>query len=195
MSTPFTLSKRAQRARRRVLGLVLGGLLLAACDPPPPRGAADEKLPPQVSLYGVRLHHWEKGDLVAVGRAAKLTYDRASASFEAQESLMQFPSRTDTSATADMELRAPVTTGNLQSRMAEARGGLMLKSSSGMSGRTEAARFDGAGLVASGQSPVEVEGPGYSMFADGGFNFYFVTEELIFEGEVQSRLGAAEQAR
>lgn len=182
-----------------VRGWVFGGIVLAAmlgagtgCTPTNPRrGQADEKLPPQVALYGVRLHSWEGGELVAVGRAAKLTYDRSSGNFEAAESLVQFPSRSaepTKDATSDLELRAPVARGNLLNRTSRGEGGLTLRSANGLVARTQSAEFDGMGLVATGKEPINVTGPGYSVSANG-FTFYLATEELLFEGDVVSRLG------
>ena len=145
----------------------------------------DQKLPPQVTLYGVRLHSWEGSELVTKGRAAKLTYDRASSNFDAYEALVQFPSRQNSN---DAQIRAPRAQGNLGARTADGSGGVTVRSGNGLSGKTEAAHFDGVGLVASGKTPVQVRGPGYSLDADG-FTFYFATEELLFDGNVQSRLG------
>lgn len=175
-------------------------LLASGCKPTNPmRGQADEKLPPQVSLYGVRLHSWEGGDLVAVGRAAKLTYDRSSGNFEAAESLVQFPSKNEAGvpnkeATADMELRAPIARGNLPNRQSMGEGGLVLRSATGLTAKTPSAQFDGNGLVASGKEPIDVVGPGYSL-SGTGFTFYLATEELFFDGVVESRLGRPGAAR
>lgn len=175
--------------------LVLG-CSLAACSKKERAATNGEptSLPPQVSLYGVRLHSWEGNKLVSVGRAAKLTYDRSSANFEASEALVQFPSKDESQAreaTADLVVRAPVASGNLTSRQADGSGGITVRSSSGMSGATESAHFDGVGLVATGEKPVKVFGPGYALDA-ANFKFYLATEELLFEGGVTSRLGQAE---
>lgn len=176
------------------VGVLLCAGLLAGCGGPSRKGEADEKLPPQVTLYGVRLHSWEGSELVSKGRAAKLTYDRASGNFDAEEALVQFPSkrrgaqRTPRQVTSDVELRAPRAQGNLPTRQADGSGGVTVKSATGLRGKTESAHFDGMGLVATGKSKVTVQGPGYSLDADG-FRFYFATEELLFDGNVQSRLG------
>lgn len=151
------------------------------------------QLPPQVTLMGVRLHGWEGSTLVSRGRAAKLTYDRSSTHFEANEALMQFPSRGEEAAlkrqvNADLELRAPLAMGNLTARQADGKGGVTVRSASGLWGETESAHFDGVGLLASGKNPVSLRGPGYSTSANG-FTFYFATEELVFEGDVKSQLG------
>ena len=149
----------------------------------------DQKLPPQVTLYGVRLHSWEGSELVTKGRAAKLTYDRASSNFDAYEALVQFPSHRKANEKAnDAQIRAPRAQGNLGARTADGSGGVTVRSGNGLSGKTEAAHFDGVGLVATGKTPVQVRGPGYTLDADG-FTFYFATEELLFDGNVQSRLG------
>ncbi|MBX5480994.1 MAG: hypothetical protein IRZ16_03970 [Myxococcaceae bacterium] len=178
------------------IGAVAGVLavVLAACSAKG-RGKdeAEETLPPQVTLIGVKLHGWQGSDLVAIGRAAMLTYDRSTSNFEANEALVQFPSKKADAArrrevNTDLELRAPLATGNLQSRQADGRGGVTVRSASGLRGRTPSAHFDGVALVASGKEPVDIEGPGYSVSANA-FTFHFATEELDFEGGVHSRLG------
>lgn len=159
---------------------------LSGCAGKPKADVADEKLPPQVSLFGVRLQSWRGGELVSTGRAAKLTYDRSSGNFGAAESLLVFPS----SQVGEVEVRALEATGNLPTRQLSGTGGIVAKAENGLTAKTNSATFDGVGLVASGKERIAVDGPGYALDADA-FTFYFVTEELIFEGNVESRLGQA----
>jgi hypothetical protein len=184
------------------LALGLGVTLLswaAGCLPPKDRPAVEEKLPPHVSMYGVRLRSWEGSELVAQGRAARLTYDRQTSRFVASEGQLQFPRR-DTGAaersareaTADLEVRAPVVQGDLATRQAEGAGGVTVRSSSGLIGQTPAAQFDGLTGVARSTTPVQAEGPGYALTA-GGFTFQFATDTLVFDGPVTSFLGEAQE--
>jgi lipopolysaccharide export system protein LptC len=165
--------------------------LMAACSlPAPKKGDLPAKLPPQVSLEGVTVRSWEQGALVATGVARRLTYDRTTADFEGVDVVVRFPSQGRQGALEDLELRAPVAAGNLTSRQATGSGGVQILSPSGLIGATERARFDGVGLVASGDAPVAISGPGYSVDAEG-FNFFLATEELVFDGQVHSHLGQA----
>ena len=160
--------------------------------------ATDEKLPPQVTLSGVALHAWRGSELVAVGSAAQVTYDRSSGNFEAQTARVRFPRREAASArnpqlTSDLELSAAIANGNLLTRQAEGTGGVMARSASGLVARTPSARFDGQERLAHGDEPIEVTGPGYELEADA-FTFDLLAEELLFE-DVDSRLGAAVKPR
>jgi hypothetical protein len=56
--------------------------------------------------------------------------------------------------------------------------------------RTSSARFDGQQRLARGKDPIEVIGPGYALDAEG-FTFDLRSEELVFDGIVESRLGTA----
>jgi hypothetical protein len=168
------------------------GLCLVSCG----RGKnpeTDQSLPPQVSLFGVTLRAWQGNELVAMGIATQLTYDRNSGALDASGVRVRFPSTADTARanrglTSDLELSAPSLVGDLPSRQAQGNGGVTVRSSAGLLARTPSARFDGVGLVARGSDPIEVVGPGYALDARA-FTFYLVTEELIFEGGVESRLG------
>jgi hypothetical protein len=154
----------------------------------------EQTLPPHVSLYGVTLHAWQGNELVAMGNAAQLTYDRNTGALDASGVRLRFPSSSDTARanrrlTSDLELSAPTLLADLPTRRAQAQGGVTLRSSAGLLARTPTANFNGQGLVARGTDPIQVTGPGYALEARG-FAFYLVTEELIFEGAVDSRLGA-----
>lgn len=160
------------------------------------KSQSDPALPPQVALHGVTLHAWEGNELTAVGTAREMTYDRSSGNFEASGAQVRFPSSTSTARasrplTADLEVTAPRVSGNLPSRQAEGKGGITARSTAGLVAQTPSARFDGQGLVAQGKEPVEITGPGYALDAQG-FTFYLLTEELVFERGVHSRLGPAE---
>jgi hypothetical protein len=78
---------------------------------------------------------------------------------------------------------------DLPARQAQGKGGVTVRSSAGLLGQTSTVNFDGLGLVAKGTDPIQVTGPGYALDARR-FTFYLVTEELIFEEGVESRLGA-----
>ena len=121
-----------------------------------------------------------------MGNAAQLTYDRTTGALDASGVGLRFPNR---GFTSDLELSVPSLLADLPSRRAHGKGGVTLRSSAGLLAQTPTANFDGQGLVARGSEPVQVTGPGYALDARG-FAFYLITEELIFDGPVQSRLGA-----
>lgn len=168
----------------------LGVLLACRAAPPasaapPPAGTAEVRAaPPEVTLFGVRMRMYRGSDLTMVGRAAKLEYQRQSADLRADESLLRFPSRATGArapghAVAGLEVRAPRVEGNLYTRQAEAQGGVLLRTASGMVGETERAHFDGSGMKVHGPLPVEISGPGYRLTA-GGFDFVFADERFTF---------------
>ena len=180
------------RSRVLLFTSVLLGAFAGCADAIPKKGPGqDEELPPQVSLRGVTVLSWEGDQLVATGRMTTLDYDRSSAKFEGSDVVFQFPSeRRKGSELSDLELRAPRATGNLSSKQADGFGGVLLRSSSGLRAVSDRAHIDGVGMVASGDTRVDATGPGFDVTADG-FRYDFTTEDLVFEGNVQSRLGGA----
>ncbi|MFZ5470379.1 MAG: hypothetical protein ACOZIN_13160 [Myxococcota bacterium] len=159
-------------------------LALTACGVPPPPSV--EALPPHVTLYGVRMRTFRDAELVSFGRAAKLVYNRSTAHFTATEVALSFPG----TSFSGVELRAPQMNGHLPSRLAEGSGGVLVRTSAGLTGKTERARFDGQARRAEGELPVKLEGPSYSLAAQG-FDFDFATERYRFTGGVTSRFGGA----
>jgi lipopolysaccharide export system protein LptC len=180
---------------RALAWVASAGLCLAACG----RGkdiATDENLPPQVTLSGVTLHAWKGNELVAVGISAEVTYDRASGNFEAERARVRFArlsasaSRSNAPVPSDLEVNAALARGNLPARQAEGTGGVIARSASGLVARTPTAHFDGRERLARGKEPIEVIGPGYALDAEA-FTFDLRSEELVFEGGVESRLGSS----
>ncbi len=179
-------------ARSAALLLALAACRLSAPHSPP---GADEMGPhaPEVTLYGVRMQTFRGGEPFASGRAAKLTYQRASSEFVATEALVRFSPRETGlrgpgGAASNIELRAPTMSGSLARQWVDGHGGVVLRSPSGLWGKTEKASIDTAANVATGSSPVEVRGPGYALDANG-FRFEFAEERFVFEGDVRSRFG------
>jgi len=170
------------------LPIALVALVLAACGRP---GAdSREAAPPQVRLYGVRVRYYQGGQSVAQSRAARVTFQRESSNFSAHEAYLRFAGHGQLSGRAgQVEVRAVRVEGNLSARKAEGLDGVTLKTGSGLSGETQRAAFDGVAQEARGSDPVSVWGPGYWLDAKG-FRFQLPDEELEFESDVQSRLGA-----
>ncbi|MFL5321505.1 MAG: hypothetical protein ACJ790_17720 [Myxococcaceae bacterium] len=179
-------------SRARIV--VFGILLASACTPRREAPAAEP--PPTVTLYGMKVTSFRGTELVAAGRAAKLTYVRNSTEFIGSEVLMRFPSQAklgepNSFITGGMEVRAPTVVGNQAARQAEGREGVVMRSGDGVVAKTERASFDGNSRTAHGDSRIDVDGPRYSLSADH-FDLSFVTQEYQFNGNVQSRLGPKE---
>lgn len=175
--------------------ILLLALAASACNPVKKASAREEiqeRLPPQVSLHGVRLRSWSGSELSAHGRAAMLTYDRQNTRFVATDGELQFPDRNAGDPGPEMIVRAPVLEGEALAKTAHGSGGVTAISSAGMSGRTPSATYDGQGMAVRGTEPVEIDGPGYVLDA-AGFTFHFVTDELVFDGPVTSTIEEAQR--
>jgi len=179
------MSPRAIIACAALLGWV-------GCRPPPPPPQSTQPAAPLVTLYGVRMQMYRGDTLALVGRAAKVAYHRQAAEMIASEALLRFPSGTTGvhargSAVAGMEVRAAEVLGNLYTQQAEARGGVLMRTASGIVGETQRATFDGAAMKVHGPDPVELTGPGYSLQAQG-FDFLFGEETFTFTGGTTTEL-------
>jgi hypothetical protein len=177
------------------LSLLFAAAALAGLFACAPENPVEMTPAPQVTLTGVRMQYFKGSQLYLVGRAARVTYQRSSGEVVASEALLRLPQAGGPPAagqrpsTAGLEVRAGTMEGRMTSRKATASHGVLLRTRSGLEGRTESARFDGETMEAAGDQPVHVEGPGYAMDA-AGFHFWFNDEQFEFVGGVRSRLGA-----
>ncbi len=166
---------------------LLGGIACGKAQAP----AKEEKSTPMVVLYGVRLQSFKGSELTTAARAARVSFERQGGAYDAQEVLIRFPQKGGASVpgatVSGVEVRAPQLKGDVGTRVVEGEGGVTVRSASGMHGQTEAARFDGQLMQASGKHALHLETPGTSMDAVG-FQFYFEEERFTFGGEVVSRL-------
>lgn len=171
------------------LPLALMACALAACSRPN-GGSSGEPSPPQVRLHGVRVRYYQGDALVAVSRAARVTFQRESTDLSASEAFVRFQGHGQLSGKGgNVEVRAVRVEGNLASRKADGLDGVTLKTGSGLFGETERAHFDAVSREATGSDPVSIWGPGYWL--DGhAFRFQLDDEELVFDQGVDSRLGA-----
>lgn len=166
---------------------------IAACTPTSPIEATPA---PQVTLYGLRMQYFKGSQLHLMGRAARVTYQRSTGEVIASDALVRLPQTGGAPAAGQrapaigLEVRAGQMEGSMTSRKALASGGVVVRTRAGLVGRTDSARFDGEVMEATGDQPVRVEGPGYTMDA-AGFHFWFNDEQFEFAGGVSSRLGAA----
>jgi lipopolysaccharide export system protein LptC len=178
---------------RPLLPLLLTALL-GACGAPRPAGPVpvpgtdEQEQVPDVTLYGVRLQSFEGEHLVAAGRAERATYQRTSGNVVASRLVLRLPSRpggAPRATTQGMEVRAGQLEGQLQSRQADASGGVVLRTSTGIVARTTRAQMDGATRNIRGQQPVTVQGPNYRHRADA-FQLALEREVFTFSGAVES---------
>lgn len=148
--------------------------------PPEPMGLPAR---PEVALHGVRLWMFRGSEPTMRGRAARVTFNRQTSGVSAQETLVQLRPAT-AAAARQVEIRAPQLDGLLATRQADLSGGVQLVSQAGeLRGETERAHFDGSQMVASGDRPVRLRGPGSALAADG-FTFDFPHEVYEFGGHV-----------
>jgi lipopolysaccharide export system protein LptC len=138
------------------------------------------------------LASYRNNQLVAVGRAQRLAYERSSSNADVEMPLIRLPSRSrlggQFAELGGVEIRAPRAEGNLASQKLEAFGGVLLRTGSGVTARTERALYDGQALVTSGEGAVEVRGPVYALNAVG-FTLRSRDEDFTFGGPLQSGLG------
>jgi hypothetical protein len=154
----------------------------------PKRTEEGETAPPQVTLYGVRLSYFKGSQISAEGRATKVTYQRSSSDFTASDALLRFPSRAGVArvpggAQTGLEVRAPIVNGNMSNKQADGIDGVILRTGSGMVGRTRSAHFDGKKQEVTGNEPVTLDGPQFAV-ASKKFFLNLKTEEFLFEEEV-----------
>jgi hypothetical protein len=116
-----------------------------------------------------------------------MTYERASASVEAERGEVRLPPRPNSELGA-VTVRAPQADSNLVQQTVDASGGVTLQTGSGVEAETERASFDGIRMTARGDAPVRVHGPAYVLHAQG-FEFDSAEEAFDFGGPVRSGLG------
>jgi lipopolysaccharide export system protein LptC len=111
-----------------------------------------------VSLEGVRFHAWRGADLAASGTADRATYRRDTGAVRATHASVTVPRP----GVPDLEVSAPVLTGDLRARTWRGEGGVVLTRGDAVA-RTPSARWSEADGMVRGDEAVEVTGPGYRM--------------------------------
>ena len=166
-------------------GLGVLAALVGACTTP---SAPAPRAPgPELALDGVTLRVYRNSDPQLLARAAHLELARSTGELTARD--VHFDFLAD-SASVD----APRLSGSLSSQAFELTGGVVLHSGA-LTGRTEAAHFEGRdGLhgIASGVAPIAVEGVAagrpYSLTADR-FRFDVAEQRATFE-PARTKVGA-----
>ena len=168
--------------------LIAGALLAAAACT---RERPIEQTPaPQITLYGVRMQYFREDELTASGYAKVVTYQRRAGELAASEASVRLPRLGGAPAPGRQgaEIEAGLLEGSAGTRKARGTRGVVVRTRSGLVGRTDRAQIDGETLEATGDAPAHVEAPGLEL--DGNnFHFRFREEEFEFGGGVSSRLG------
>ena len=165
-------------------------LLIAACGAPP----KDEgPPPPEVTLRDVRLRSYRGSALTAVGRSETMAYERASADVLSGPGSLDVLSHEASSLVGRLPAATRIDTragrGNLLSRGIDVWGGVQLRTPTGLVGKTESAHLDSETMHATGETPVEVQGPnGYWLRAQG-FDLH-LREDVYEFVQLHSRVSA-----
>jgi lipopolysaccharide export system protein LptC len=163
-----------------------------------PRSTAGVSAPPQVILYGARVHSFEGDRLVMTGRAAKLGYERGGGAFYASEVFMRFPREREVPSSPRpfgvdpqwVEIRAPWMVGSQAHQTVEGTDGIAIRTSAGVVATAQRALYERGPNRATGRGVVEIEGPGY--WSQGrSFVFDFGSDMLELEHEVETQIGSA----
>lgn len=171
--------------RRALLGCCLWGLA-SACRP---HHVNIENPPADVTLYGVRAQNFRGGELTATGRAERLVFDRSDTHFVAYGARMFFPRPNVTSG--QTQLDAPEVRGVLSQKQADGLGGVVLRTDTGLVGKTATAHFDGVAMTAAGREPISLVGKGYATNAR---EFLFHLRDSTFEfSDASSTFGGAKK--
>ncbi|QSQ20190.1 LPS export ABC transporter periplasmic protein LptC [Pyxidicoccus parkwayensis] len=174
----------------------LAVLLLSACTPRPREAGGEEQPPPQVVLYGARMESYQGETLTLSGTAERLTYQRAGGDVQGTRAVLKVPpgqgvSKGPAGTSGGMVVSAPNMEGNLASKQLVASGGAVIRTGEGMVIETPRLTYDANTAQARGNEGVTVKGPDYRLRADR-FEVSTQDETFIFEGSVETELGAAE---
>lgn len=146
-------------------------LALAGCSLAEPK---DADPPPELILGGVHLRSYQGDRPSATGTAERLDYQRISGDFTAHEARLNV-----LGADAGTLIQAPRFKGNLAGKVADAVGGVTLRSTAGLTGHTPSAHLDGHTRTAVGAEPVHVDGQSYTVDARD-FVFSFPDQSFHF---------------
>jgi hypothetical protein len=165
---------------------------LAACFPHPP--PADEQASPEIVLEGATLRIYRGSRLVAWGEAPKATYDRDAATGRAKSVTFHFAPSGRTReeggrAAQGTEVTAAEVSGNVRAQVADATGGVRVRTGMGDQATTPSAHYDGNMRSATGNEGVEILGRAYHLAAPE-YRLVLAEERIELAGGVH---GVAEQ--
>lgn len=184
---------------RRVLGTFAGAgaalaspLVLGACQPP---GEPTSPPPPAIVLSNVTLRHYPKDGAPRIAHATAVTFDRETAELHAEEITAQVPPAPGVGR-GGAKMSAPSGKGDVHGKRAEAFGTLVVETGAGDKAETVGAVWDAEADLLSGESPLRVRGPGYSIDGET-FRFHVGDQRLELNGGVNAgtRVGPAGRIR
>ena len=161
-------------------------LALSACRPPA-EGAPPP--PPAIVLSDVTLRHYPKDGPPRLAHATSVTFDRETSQLQAEEITAEVPPSPEVGR-GGATLTAPSGAGDVHGQRAEAFGKLEVRTGAGDRGETDGAVWDAASDVLSGESPLRVRGPGYSIDGET-FRFHLGDQRLELGGGVKAGTRAA----
>jgi len=182
---------------RRVFGAFGGAgaalastLALGACRPP---AEPTSPPPPAIVLSDVTLRHYPKDGPPRVAHAAAVTFDRETAQLRAEAITAQVPPSPSVGR-GGAKMTAPSGAGDIHGRRAEAFGEIVVETGAGDRAETVDVIWDAEADLLSGESPLRVRGPGYSI--DGKtFRFHVGDERLELGGGVEAGTRVAPEPR
>lgn len=151
--------------------------LVAACDKPAP--APHGKLPPDIQMDRVTMKQFRGSQTRVTVTAPHLEMMRGSGDFSMTDASVRLEAQ-------GLAVQAPHVVGNASAGVLEGSGGLTLKTSDGVTGTTERARFEkglGPEGGASSDAGVHLEHPDFTLDATG-FRVDFASGSATFEQPV-----------
>jgi len=172
---------------------LVAALAASACLPRPP--SAVEQPSPEIVLERVKVWIYRGGQLTATGHAVRSVYDRESGQGAADTVVFHVsPSGRDLGqggrAAKGVDLDSRRVVGGIRTQVADASGGVAVRTGVGDRAETPTAHFEGAGRTVTGRDGVAVDGPEYHLTAPA-FSLYLSDERLELTGGVRAITGEA----
>ena len=139
--------------------------------------------PPAIVLEDVTLRHYAADGTLRTGTADQVIVHREEGRLEGSNLRIDAPP-TAAQRRGWIRLEAARGSSDLKGAAATLEGGVTVATGAGDRGRTERATWDAATQTIAGDAPVDAEGPGYRVEADG-FAFRVPDQQLQLRGDVQ----------
>jgi hypothetical protein len=173
-------------ARGYTIACLVGATLapaLAGCEDT--ETALQRGAPPAIVLSQVRLETYGPAGSTGVTTAREVTYRRDTGALSGDTVVTDLPP-SESVGRGGVVLSAPRASGDMKKKVATAEGGVAAITGNGDAGHTAEAHYDGAAGTVSANTPVHVDGPGYSLDA-GGYTFVVAESRLELQGGVIAR--------
>jgi lipopolysaccharide export system protein LptC len=175
---------------RKVPALVVV-VLTSACLPRPP--PASEQPTPEIVLEGVNVWIYRGPEVAAIGHALRGVYDRAAGSGTADTVAFHVaPSGRDLRqggrASKGVDIDSKSVIGGLRTQIADASGGVTVRTGVGDRAKTPNAHYEGASRIVEGHDGVTVDGPEYHLTAPA-YRLSLADERLELLGGGHVRTG------